>query len=128
MRMTADKPEGNLYILLNYAYAEGGETYLRYAGGRSSVKLAEYIEAEAHTRGCKEVTAEDVRSGDECLECEDCPLAVLNAVATQAAELRARLMAFEDIGLSPQELAKAAALAKNAEGGEPEAQAEEGGV
>lgn len=110
MRMTTDEPDGNLQTLLNYAYAHDHETYLRYAGGRQAVPLALYIEQEAHAQGCKDVTAEGVRDGDDCFMCDGCVLAILNAVATQAAELRARLKDFEDIGYGPAELEHLAKL------------------
>lgn len=110
MRMTTDAPEDNLHTLLNYAYAKDMEVYLRYAGGRQDVPLALYIETEAHAQGCKDVTRQGVIDGDDCFECDGCVLAILNAVATQAAELRERLKQFEDIGYSPKELERLAAL------------------
>ena len=112
MRMTTDEPDGNLQTLLNYAYDNDHETYLRYAGGRKAVPLALYIELEAHKRGCTDVRREDIIDGDACFMCDDCPLAVLNAVATQAAELRARLKEYEDTGLSPADFKKARTTAE----------------
>ena len=113
MRLTTDKPDGNLQTLLNYAYDNDHETYLRYAGGRKAVPLALYIEQEAHAQGCKDVTADGVRDGDDCFMCDGCVLAILNAVATQAAELRARLKEYEDIGGPPRSVKHLAELGRS---------------
>ena len=92
-----DKPTCNVEILLNYAYVKDGEVYLRYANSKADVNLAEYICHLAAEKGCGHHTKEEVLNGEVCLAC-DCEIAILNTVATQAAELRERLRKYEDTG------------------------------
>lgn len=96
-RLTTDNPQRNIEVLLNYAYAENGRVKLRSAGGEEDVDLCEYIEQQRRELdfGCG-VDASDVMDGACMLEC-DCPLAVLNVVAIQAAELRGKLACYEDL-------------------------------
>ena len=93
-RLTTDSPKTNFSAMMNFAYAKNGEAYLSYVDGERDVNLAEYIATLARKRGCSEITNTDVLDG-ACLEC-DCPIAVLNVAAIQAAELRARLEQYED--------------------------------
>ena len=94
-RLTTNNPTGNAYQLLNFAYAEDKRVKLAYAGMKHGADLCEYISREAGDAGllCAP-SADDVMDG-ACMEC-DCVLGVLNVVAIQAAELRARLMMIED--------------------------------
>lgn len=94
-RLTTDNPETNLQALLNYAYAKDKSVHLLFGNDEDNVPLDEYIAHEARERGCPR-TAMEVMYGGACMEC-DCPIAILNAVATQAAELRGRLKMIEDI-------------------------------
>ena len=100
-RMTTDTPQNNLESLLNYAFAENKRVVLRYADGEENKDLCEYISDKARAMGC-DLSPEDIMDGG-CMEC-DCVLAVLYAVATQAAELRAKLKRYEDTGLEPEEI------------------------
>lgn len=93
-RLTTDNPETNLQALLNYAYAKDKAVHLAFGNGEDNIPLHEYIAHEAGERGCPK-TGKEVMDGG-CLEC-DCPIAILNAVAIQAAELRGRLKMIEDI-------------------------------
>lgn len=93
-RLTTDNRETNLQTLLNYAYAKDRAVHLAYGNGEDNIPLDEYIAHEACKNGCPKTTTEVMEGG--CMEC-DCPIAILNAVAIQAAELRARLMMIEDI-------------------------------
>lgn len=93
-RLTTDNRETNLQTLLNYAYAKDRAVHLAYGNGEDNIPLDEYIAHEASAHGCPKTTTEVMEGG--CMEC-DCPIAILNAVAIQAAELRARLMMIEDI-------------------------------
>ena len=93
-RLTTDNRETNLQTLLNYAYAKDGAVYLVFGNDEDNIPLDEYIAHEACEHGCNQ-TAKSVMEGG-CMEC-DCPIAILNAVAIQAAELRGRLMMIEDI-------------------------------
>lgn len=97
-RLTTDNPMSNVSAMLNFAYAKDKRVTLRCLnGGEVDVDLCDYIEKQCRELGfdcC--VCAPDVMEG-ACMEC-DCVLAVLNIVAIQAAELRARLMIYEDAG------------------------------
>lgn len=93
-RLTTDNRETNLQTLLNYAYAKDRAVHLAYGNGEDNIPLDEYIAHEASAHGCPKTTTEVMEGG--CMEC-DCPIAILNAVAIQAAELRGRLMMIEDI-------------------------------
>lgn len=95
LRLTTDNPQKNSDMQMNYAYAKDFQVVLRYAGGEEDVPLTEYIAKCAKEKGCELVTPHAVLFGDSCCEC-DCPLAVLNVVAIQAAELRSRLKEYED--------------------------------
>ncbi len=94
-RMTTDTPQTNIETLLNFAYGKDKEVHLTYGDGMEDVTLADYIVDHAKSDFECAVNREDVINGDSCWEC-DCPLAVLNAVATQAAELRSKLKKYED--------------------------------
>lgn len=94
-RLTTDNPVTNLESLMNYAYVDNGQVYLRYADGQEHIALAEYIFNIASDKGCHVSSPNAVLDGD-CMEC-DCVVAVLNVVAIQAAELRARLKRYEDV-------------------------------
>lgn len=103
-RLTTDTPEGNFQTLMNFAYAKNGEVWLRGAGDDGEdVLLNEYISqlSKCNLVGC-EIETEDVP--EACAQGCFCHLGALFAAATQAAELRARLSAYEEIGLSPEEI------------------------
>ena len=93
-RMTTNTPDSNTLALLNFAYAVDREAKLRYAGGQEDVSLSEYASGLAFDKGC-DVMPWDVTDG-ACMEC-DCHVSVLYTLGVQAAELRERLMAIEDI-------------------------------
>lgn len=93
-RLTTDNPETNLQALLNYAYAKDKAVHLAFGNDEDNIPLDEYIAHEARERGCPKTEKEVMDGG--CLEC-DCPIAILNTVAIQAAELRGRLKMIEDI-------------------------------
>lgn len=97
-RLTTDKPSSNVSSLLNVAYAgEDRRVKLRFADGQEDADLCELMEKMIAEDGrclCKP-TAEHILDGC-CFDC-DCEYGYLYAAATQAAELRARLMMIEDI-------------------------------
>lgn len=93
-RLTTDNPQTKAEIKLNYAYADGGQIYLRYGEGEENIDLNEYLAGIADKKRCRP-TAEEIRDG-ACLEGCDCEVAILQTVATQAAELRARLREYEN--------------------------------
>lgn len=92
-RLTTDTPNSCVETMLNYAFDKNNRVILRYGNGEENIDLCDYIAKEAEEKGCK-LTPEQVMDGS-CMEC-DCPLAILYYVATQAAELRARLKRYED--------------------------------
>lgn len=101
-RFVTDKPNNNTQTMLNYSYAgKDNRVYIRYGNGEQDIDLCEYIAQIATSKGCKR-TANDIIEGD-CMEC-DCEVAVLYAIAVQAAELREKLRLYEDINPSPQAL------------------------
>lgn len=103
-RLTKDHPEGNLETLMNFAYVKGGDVWLRRAAeDGSDLALNAYISdvSKRNPVGCG-LDTEDVP--DACCDGCFCELGALFAAATQAAELRARLAAYEDTGLEPEEV------------------------
>ena len=101
-RFVTDEPNNNTQTMLNYSYAgKDNRVYIRYGNGEQDIDLCEYIAQIATSKGCKR-TANDIIEGD-CMEC-DCEVAVLYAIAVQAAELREKLRLYEDINPSPQAL------------------------
>lgn len=102
-RLTTDKPSGNTETMLNYArVGEDHRVKLAYGNGQEDIDLCEYIEHEASEYYCHP-TADEILDG-MCFEECDCIMAILNTVATQAAELRERLKLYEDTGLMPEEV------------------------
>lgn len=95
-RLTTSNPESNASQLLNYAYSEDRRVKLAYAGMKHNADLCEYISGEAGDAGLSCAPSPDDVMEGSCIEC-DCVFGVLNNVAIQAAELRARLMMIEDI-------------------------------
>lgn len=93
-RLTTDNRETNLQTLLNYAYVKDRAVHLAFGNDEENIPLDEYIAHEARKHGCPMTATEVIEGG--CMEC-DCPVAILNAVSIQAAELRARLMMIEDV-------------------------------
>ena len=92
-RLTTDNPTTNTEALLNFARARDGRVILAHVNGLEDMDLCEYVADLAKKQGCN-LTPEAVMDG-ACLAC-DCELSVLYTVAVQAAELRARLKAYED--------------------------------
>lgn len=102
-RLTTNSPETNFETLMNYAYhSDNGQIFLRYAG-EHIVLLTAYMREQCQNRGCcsDKVDAEQL---DGFMGCCNCPLGILYYCAVQAAELRERLSAYEDTGLTPEEI------------------------
>lgn len=95
-RLTTNNPSDNQSQLLNFAYAEDNRVKLSYAGMRHGADLCEYISSEVGDAGLSCAPSPDDVMEGSCIEC-DCVFGILNNVAIQAAELRARLMKIEDI-------------------------------
>lgn len=94
-RLTTDVPKENYSDLLNYVYAKDGNILLRYANGKESMDLCDYI--AFHAKDCL-VDSQDVLDG-ACLECDDdyCSLGRAYIASVQAAKLRERLKLYEDL-------------------------------
>ena len=110
-RLTTDTPHGNFETMMNFAYAKDGEVWIRGAGGDGGDrKLNEYIFTVllGDKYYCEVDHPDDVP--ECCLDGCFCELGALFAAATQAAELRARLAAYEDTGLEPDEIKRSDAL------------------
>ena len=101
-KLVTDDPKNNLENMLNYAYAKNGKVFFRMIDGVDEVDICDYISEIAQSEhGCA-MTPDDVYEGG-CTEC-GCEIAILYAVAGQAAELRARLKEYEDTGMTPEEI------------------------
>ena len=90
-RLTTDAPSNNAERLLNFAYALNGEVWLRL---NPDVALVDFVSARCRDQGC-DLTAEEVME-DGLMDCDDCTIALMYALAIQAAELRARVKKYED--------------------------------
>ena len=111
-RLTTDTPHGNFETMMNFAYAKNGEVWLRGADDGKDAELCAYIAKRAFYLDLCEITNKgDVIEACGAADCF-CAFGALFAAATQAAELRARLAAYEDTGLEPEQCAKYAQAEK----------------
>lgn len=111
-RLTTDTPHGNFETMMNFAYAKNGKVWLRGADDGKDAELCAYIAKRAfYLELCGITNKDDVIEACGAADCF-CELGALFAAATQAAELRARLAAYEDTGLEPEECAKYAQAEK----------------
>lgn len=103
-RLTTDNPQNNAENALNLAYAKDGWVHIRGI----DEPFTDYIKKECRRNGCNlsEMTVDEVC--DCVTECAftnpQCPIFLLYMIATQAAELRARLAAYEESGLAPEDI------------------------
>lgn len=103
-RLTTDTPNGNFETMMNFAYAKNGEVWLRGADDGQDAELCAYIAKRAfYLELCGITNKDDVIEACGAADCF-CELGALFAAATQAAELRARLAAYEDTGLEPEKV------------------------
>ncbi len=103
-RLTTDTPHGNFETMMNFAYAKNGEVWIRGVGAHGEdMRLNEYIfdVMQGDKNYCEVDHPDDFP--EFCLDACFCEFGALFAAATQAAELRARLAAYEDTGLEPDE-------------------------
>lgn len=109
-RLTTDTPHGNFETIMNFAYAKNGEVWLRGADDGKDAELCAYIAKRAfYLELCGITNKDDVIEACGAADCF-CELGALFAAATQAAELRARLAAYEGTGLEPEEIKRSDAL------------------
>lgn len=112
-RFTTDTPNGNLETMMNFAYAKNGEVWLRGADDGKDAELCAYIAKRAfYLELCGITNKDDVIEACGAADCF-CELGALFAAATQAAELRARLAAYEDTELEPEEVERYAKAEKD---------------
>jgi hypothetical protein len=98
--------------MMNFAYAKNGEVWLRGADDGKDAELCAYIAKRAfYLELCGITNKDDVIEACGAADCF-CELGALFAAATQAAELRARLAAYEATGLEPEQCAKYAQAEK----------------
>lgn len=90
-RLTTDAPSNDAERLLNFAYAKNGEVWLRMY---PDVTLADFVSKLCRNQGC-DLTAEEVME-DGLMDCGDCTISLMYALAIQAAELRAKVKQYED--------------------------------
>lgn len=114
-RLTNSDPKNsempNFHTLMNFCTSKNGRAVLCYADGVENVDLAEYTACKCHVRGkdcgcemCSDMTSEEIADGALMeLEC-DCENAVMYFCGLQAASNNYRLKAYEDTGVSPEEI------------------------
>lgn len=101
-RLTKDNPQENWETMMNYVFSRDGWAHIRHDGESEDVPLTSWAKAQCIKRGCDEFPGETAKETDETLcDClmdgEGCPVALAYCFACQAAILRSRLMAIEDI-------------------------------
>jgi hypothetical protein len=99
-KLTTDDPKGTTEWMLNIAFVNNGEVYLRGIGEDCDISLVEYCRNECKTR-C-EVDLSDVPTEQfaEYMECH-CPVSILYFLAVGAAENRERLKEYENTNADP---------------------------
>lgn len=114
-RLTTNDPQNsempNFHTLMNFCTAKNGRAVLCYADSEKNVDLAEYTACKCHVHGkecgnkmCSDMTSEEIIDGALMeLEC-DCENAVMYFCGVQAAANNDRLKAYEDTGVSPEEI------------------------
>ena len=116
-RLTTDTPKNNLQTALNLFYAKGGEAWVRGGGPeyeyqdvplftyiRSVIQhqaLSQHLWEDMDNETLAEVLIEWLFNGHETTEGI---IATLYTAAWAFAELRARLKAYEDTGLTPEQV------------------------
>lgn len=101
-RLTCDDPQDNFLTMMNYVFSADGWAYIRHDGKEANVPLTDWAEDQCMKHGCDEFAGECAQDIDEMLcDClmdgEGCPVALAYCFACQAANLRDRLKAIEDI-------------------------------
>lgn len=118
-RLTTDNPQGNLQTALNLFYVKNGEAWVRGGGPefdyddvplfsyiRSAIKhlaIAPVMFDELDNEKLAEVLTEWLFDGHETIEGL---LATLYTTAWAFAEIRERLKAYENTGLTPEQIRK----------------------
>lgn len=120
-RLTTDTPDDNVSMALNLFFAKDKETWVRNGGpwpGCEDIKLTDFIRLAAKTmdlfsmelpeddRDLDALVTDMLDEGPEELEGL---LAIIHTAGWAFAELRERLKAYEDTGLTPEEIIAAKA-------------------
>lgn len=96
-RLTTDNPQNMTDSMLNLAYAEDKWVHIR----GMKEPFTDYIKSQCRKQGCDLEEMSDDELAESVMDCgfdhPECPIFLLHTVATQAAELRARLKHFEDL-------------------------------
>ena len=114
-RLTTDNPQDNLENALNLFFAKDGWTWVRgYNQGMESkdISLSDFVRLIAEQHGLDMAQSKDneeisiemeemLMDGTDTLEGV---VALLYTAGWVCAELRAKLMAYEDTGLTPEEI------------------------
>lgn len=104
-RLTTDAPQDNFQTMVNYVFSKDDWAHIRYHDGRRNVPLTDWAKEQCRKRDCYQKFHIPVESADDIdetmcsciMEAEDCPIALAYIFACQAAHLRDRLKAIEDI-------------------------------
>lgn len=103
-RLTTDKPRTNVEKLNNYCTINSdGYAVLEYAGEKDNIMLHEYAATCCKKKGCEHMTAARVINTG-LMDCYDCPIAIMYYCGVQAAGNNAKLAAYEDTRLEPEEI------------------------
>lgn len=117
-RLTTDNPRNNTEVALNLVYAKDGQAWVRNGGpapGYPDVELYDYMRLIVADHGPMSIKADltDDELGDalydalfDGIETKEGLCAMLYTLAWAFAELRQRLAAYEDTGLTPADVAK----------------------
>jgi hypothetical protein len=112
-RLTTENPQGNTGHMLNMTKVISKEVYLRDIDGESDISLVEYCKGIYKKEYGTDLDA-DAEEFGEYMD-DDSLLSLFYWIAVGHAELRLRLAAYEDSGLSPeqvQEISEKATLKK----------------
>lgn len=119
-RFTTDNPQDNISAARNLFYIKGKETWVRGGGPEPEyvdVPLYDLVRRIIQTHGLAIDTSNNDIMGDclyerlfDCVDTVEGVVALLYTAAWAFAELRNRLAAYEDTGLTPDDMPRAAAL------------------
>jgi hypothetical protein len=104
-RLTTDNPRSNTETMLNLAHVNKNG-WVEICGMEQP--FMDYIRQQCRQHGCDLSELDDcelcVAVGECAFSNHECPVFLLHTIATQAAELRARLKQYEDTGLTPDDI------------------------
>jgi hypothetical protein len=100
-RLTTDTPSNNFETAMNYVFDKDREAFIRHDGRTDNVPLWQYIDRLCEERGCEIESPQDSEQTDwRCCDCamdgEACPISMMYTFASQAVQLRGRLIEYEN--------------------------------